>query len=154
MTAEVVFLMVLFHFWGDYLLQSDWMSIEKTKRWKPAVIHALIYSLAFLVIANITAVLTILVSHLLIDRFRLVKYLLRVKEWRWKAEWGYITTEKEAEYYTQQNIKAWKECKGIAITETPKPVWMWVWLMIISDNTIHITINYLAIRYLNYTIGG
>jgi hypothetical protein len=36
---------------GDYLFQTSWMANEKTKRFLPALIHATIYSLPFLLIA-------------------------------------------------------------------------------------------------------
>jgi hypothetical protein len=34
---------ILIHAIGDYILQSDWMANEKTKRWFPAACHALVY---------------------------------------------------------------------------------------------------------------
>jgi hypothetical protein len=38
---------LLAHLVGDYLLQSDWMANNKTKRSWPALVHALLYSLCF-----------------------------------------------------------------------------------------------------------
>ena len=127
---------LLAHLVGDYLLQNDWMAQKKTQNWWPACLHALTYSIFFLLIANIFAVAVIFFTHLLIDRFRLIKYVLRLKEWRWKTEWGYITTKEESEEY-QTDIK---------------PPWMWVWLMIIADNTLHLTINYLSIKYVSLEV--
>lgn len=116
---------LILHMWGDYLTQSDWMANEKTKHWFPALAHALSYSLPFFFIGSWQAVLVIFASHYLIDRYRLVKYFLRWKEWRFDQEWGYITAGENA-----------------------KPAWMWVWLMIAADNTLHLTCNYLALTHL------
>ena len=124
---------LLLHLVGDYLLQNDWMANEKTKKILPAFIHAFIYSLPFILITTPLAAAVIFISHFLIDHFRLVKYFLRLKEWRWKTEWGYITTKKESNYYGKE----------------VKPAWMWVWLMIIADNTLHLIINYFSIKYIS-----
>lgn len=42
--------LLLAHLVGDYLIQSDWMANEKTKRWWPAWAHALTYGLPFLLV--------------------------------------------------------------------------------------------------------
>ena len=115
----------ILHLIGDYLFQTDWMANNKTKKLLPAFLHALFYSGLFLLIASPLSVFVIFISHLLIDRFRLVKYILRIKEWNFKNEWGYITEGKDA-----------------------KPPYMWIWLMIIADNTLHLICNYFAIKYL------
>ena len=39
----------LVHSIGDYVLQSDWMATNKTKNSFAAFIHALVYSLPFLI---------------------------------------------------------------------------------------------------------
>ncbi|WP_205679869.1 DUF3307 domain-containing protein [Paenarthrobacter ureafaciens] len=35
----IVLWILLAHLIGDYLIQSDWMASEKTKRWWPAIAH-------------------------------------------------------------------------------------------------------------------
>ena len=35
---------ILAHLVGDYLIQSDWMASEKTKKWWPAIAHGITYS--------------------------------------------------------------------------------------------------------------
>lgn len=116
---------LILHLIGDYITQSDWMANNKTKQWIPAIIHALVYSIPFLLIGSLYAFVVIAVTHAFIDRHRLIKYILRAKEWRWNTEWGYITEGENA-----------------------KPAFMWIWLMIAADNTLHLTINYLALKYL------
>lgn len=43
---------LLAHLVGDYLLQSDWMANEKTKRRWPAWAHAITYGLPFLLVTH------------------------------------------------------------------------------------------------------
>ena len=40
------------HAVGDYILQSDWMALEKTKRSLAAAVHALTYTLPFLFLTS------------------------------------------------------------------------------------------------------
>jgi len=39
---------LILHLTGDYLLQSDWMALNKIKSNRAAATHALVYSLPFL----------------------------------------------------------------------------------------------------------
>ena len=113
--------LLLAHLVGDYFLQSHWMANEKTKRWFPAILHGLTYTLPFLFLTQDLIKLSIIcLTHIVIDRFRLANYIAKIKNWNWKTENGYPE-------------------------ETP--AWLWVWLMIITDNTIHLLINYLALNF-------
>ena len=40
-----MFELLLGHLVGDYLLQNDWMALNKKKKWLPLIIHCLIYSI-------------------------------------------------------------------------------------------------------------
>ena len=44
-------LQLILHLIGDYLLQSDWMALNKTKCSKAAAAHAITYSLPFLILS-------------------------------------------------------------------------------------------------------
>ena len=35
------------HFVGDFILQSDWMAINKSKRWDALSLHVFVYSMCF-----------------------------------------------------------------------------------------------------------
>jgi len=124
-TADQLFV----HAVGDYLLQSDWMANEKTRHWLPAWTHALVYSAPFLVFSpSGLAWLTIFGTHFLIDRYRLARYVV----WLKNLLGPYVP---------------WEHCR---VTGYPdgRPLWLAVWLMIIVDNLCHVGINALALKYL------
>lgn len=123
---------LLAHLVGDYILQSDWMANEKTKRWFPAWAHAVTYGLPFLFVTqSLAALAVIVVTHAVIDHYRLARHVVWVKNFAApKSYWH-----------------PWSECSGTGYHKD-RPPWMAVWLMIIADNTIHLLINVAAVRYL------
>ena len=121
---------LILHLFGDYLTQSDWMAQNKTKATWPAFCHALVYALPFLLLTHSPLAWGVIFgTHFFIDRFRLARYVVFAKNflgWPWTK---------------------WDDCK---VTGYPseRPAWLAVWLLIIADNTIHLTINYAALRWL------
>jgi hypothetical protein len=123
---------LLAHLVGDYILQSDWMANEKTKRWFPAWAHAVTYGLPFLFVTQSPAALAVIVvTHAVIDHYRLARHVVWVKNFTAPRGWWH----------------PWSECSGTGYHKD-RPPWMAVWLMIIADNTIHLLINVAAVRYL------
>ncbi|WP_342213635.1 DUF3307 domain-containing protein [Nocardia wallacei] len=113
------------HLIGDYLIQSDWMALEKTKRWWPAVVHAVTYGLPFLLLTHSVIALAVIVgSHAVIDHYRLARHVVYVKNFIAPRSYWH----------------PWDECSGTGYHQD-RPPWMTVWLMIIADNTIHVVIN-------------
>ena len=125
---------LLLHLIGDYITQSHWMATEKTKRSWPALCHVFIYSMPFLLIGSPLAVSVIMVTHLFMDRFRLVRYVIFAKN----SILGPIS---------KPNDMTWEDCEGTGYP-SDTPAWLAVWLMIIADNTIHLIVNYAALRWL------
>lgn len=119
---------ILFHLWGDYLTQSDWMAQNKTKSHIPAAVHSLVYGLPFLLIGSWWAVAVIIGTHFFIDRYRLARYVVWAKNWIGPN-------------------KPWSECDKTGYSNDAPP-WLAFWLLIIADNTLHLTINYFAICFL------
>jgi len=73
---------ILCHLIGDYILQSDWMAVKKAKFSIAAAVHVMTYGLPFLFLRpSFTAWLVIVVSHFVIDRWRLARYLCWAKNW-------------------------------------------------------------------------
>lgn len=127
--GTAVVLGLLAHLVGDYLFQSHWMATEKTKRWWPAVAHAVTYGLPFLVITHSPiALAVIVVTHAVIDRYRLARHVVWAKNHL--APGG--------------SVPPWSECQATGYPPGTPP-WLAVWLMIIADNTLHLTINSAAL---------
>lgn len=108
---------LILHLLGDYIIQNNWMAMNKTRYtligYISCLIHAITYSLPFLLLTNgfNEAWFTIFLTHLIIDKFRLPKIIIMIKDWDFRGQ-------------------------------TP------FWLLIVVDNTIHLIINYLSIKYL------
>ena len=135
------------HLVGDYVLQSDLMASEKTKRSLPCFLHVLSYTLPFLFLTfSWKALLFIAATHFVIDRWRLARHLAWIKNFmapRWiKAS---VTTSEDLEKLVR-NLP-WETCKGTGYPPD-KPVWLSVWLMIFTDNTCHLILNGIALKWL------
>lgn len=112
---------LLAHLVGDYLLQPNQIAQAKLSKWWAATIHGLLYALPFLLVTQSwKALVVIAVTHIVIDRLRLAKYIGWLKNWTFKGD-GY---------------------------PDEMPDFLRVWLLIITDNTMHLVINYLALRFL------
>lgn len=125
-------LQLILHLVGDYCTQSDWMALEKTKSDFAAGAHAWVYAMPFfLVTSSSKAIIAICLSHFLIDRFRLARYLVYVKNFLAPRRYWF----------------AWADCSATGY-HSDRPAWLAVWLMIAADNTIHLACNYAAIALL------
>lgn len=168
---------IIIHAVGDYVLQSDWMASEKTKRWFPAFCHALIYSLGFLLFRpSIGAWLVIFGTHYLIDRYRLARYLVWAKNFLapeswWKQSrdgtWSAVSNQTHAMWRTWINfgpgecpaelkdVLTMRRCRMLPFSvcsgtgyPPERPAWLAVWLLIFCDNICHVVINGVALRWL------
>lgn len=125
-------MLLLAHLVGDYLLQSDWMATEKTKRWLPACAHAVTYGLPFLMVTQSPAALAVIVvTHAVIDRYRLARYVVWTKNF----------------LAPRSHWHPWSECSATGYPQD-RPQWLTVWLMIIADNAMHLVINAAAVQWL------
>lgn len=138
---------LILHLVGDYLTQSDWMAQNKTKAHWPAFCHALVYSLPFAFICPSWVAWGVIFStHFLIDRYRLARYVVWLKNiLLGPAFWGFA-------YETEVGSKAmdklmWHDCSGTGYHKDT-PAWLAVWLMIAADNTLHLAINASALAWL------
>jgi hypothetical protein len=124
----VIGAVLLAHLVGDYLLQSHWMATEKTRRWWPATVHGITYTLPFLLVTQSVLALSIIaVTHIVIDRYRLAKYVVWLKN--------------------QMAPHAFRPSHSATGYPDEVPVWMAVWLMILADNVLHLLINVAAVRW-------
>lgn len=80
MTGGTALGILLAHLAGDYVLQSHWMATEKLKRWWPALVHGFTYTLPYLLVTrSVWALLIIGGTHTVIDRYRLARYVVWLK---------------------------------------------------------------------------
>jgi hypothetical protein len=118
------------HAVGDYLIQSEWMATEKTKRSLPAFVHCATYVLPFLFLTQNPYTLAVIGgTHFVIDRWHLARYVAWAKNRPWPGS------------------GPWSECRQTGFSpETPR--WLSGWLVIIIDNIMHVLTNGLALRYI------
>ncbi|WP_396921656.1 DUF3307 domain-containing protein [Mycolicibacterium sp.] len=127
--GSVIAAVGLAHMVGDYLIQSDWMAQEKTKRWWPAIAHAVTYGLPFLFVTQSPLALLVIVgTHAAIDRYRLARHVVWFKN--------------------QLAPKAFRPPYTSTGYGLDRPDWLSVWLLIIADNVIHMLINVAAVVWL------
>lgn len=130
MLAESVFL----HFIGDYITQSHWMALEKTKRWLPAVMHGVIYTVPFVLLTqSVLALIVIGGTHIVIDHYRLARHFIWAKNMV-LSPFSVMTP--------------WREAKAHNGFDTATPVWLSTILMIVVDNIMHVAINFAALTWL------
>lgn len=124
---------ILCHLFGDYILQSDWQAVNKTKSLWVAAVHGFFYSVPFLFLyPSNEAIFIIGLSHVVIDRFRLARYLCWIKNFLAPlTEWG---------------NNRWSDCDWSGYRKD-RPDWLKGWLLFLADNSLHILINGIALRY-------
>ena len=119
------------HLVGDYILQTHWMAVRKTEDSFAAVVHAVTYSLPFLLLTTSWMALTvIIVTHFVIDRWRLARHLTWFKNQLVPSKLRFSWAASSTGYHPSL------------------PPFIAVTLLFITDNTMHIIINGLAITLL------
>ena len=155
---------LLLHLFGDYILQSHWMAGAKRKYTYAAALHAGAYTAPFYLLATAApnphlAMAVIFWTHFFIDRFGLARYVIWLKNWSgefrpwlmvedfdvWKAKGG--DTDKRFPHFFQPT-PPWRFCEETGFPPNDPEPFLAVWLLIIVDNTLHLAINYAALRWL------
>ena len=125
------------HAAGDYIIQSDWMADNKTKEHRAAAIHAVTYTLPFLLITqSLWALAVICGTHFVIDRWRLARFVVWLKN-------GPIENVDDNLPGPGWSV-TWKPITATGHQDS-KPPFLAVWLLIIADNILHVACNALAI---------
>jgi Protein of unknown function (DUF3307) len=119
------------HVVGDYLLQSDWMATRKTEQWPAAVVHGALYAVPFVLLgASVRALILIGGTHLLIDHWRLARYIC------------WLTN-----MLAPERPRRWAECRETGHWPG-RPAWITHWLLTVTDNLLHVLINAWALKRL------
>lgn len=120
----------ILHLIGDFILQTDKMATKKITNTYWAIAHGILYTIPFILLTkSIYALWVICITHILIDRFRLVRYLIYFKN-----------------KITDSSLE-WKKCKATGYP-IALPSWLSFILLLLTDGTSHLIINYLSIKYL------
>lgn len=121
---------IVAHLVGDYILQSDWMVREKGRNHLATFVHVVFYTLPFLLITTSPAALAVIaLSHYAIDRWRMARFVIWLKNRPWPGS------------------RPWSECEKTGYPPETPP-YLAAWLLILVDNIIHILINGAAIHWL------
>lgn len=121
---------LILHLIGDYVTQTDWMAKNKINNIWIATCHAIVYTLPFLLITHSWFALAVIcITHIFIDRYMIARYIIFFKN-----------------KMTDWTLR-WEDCSVTGYHKS-MPLWLSIWLMIICDNTLHLTINYLALNFL------
>lgn len=122
----IMYYELLAHLIGDYVLQSKWMALNKTKRSLPAAVHVCFYTLPFLYLTqDAIALVFIAGTHFVIDRFGLATYVCKLRN-------------------CLQPIPSKHDTHT---PEQPMPPYIDFWLTVIVDNTMHLVINAVVLAY-------
>lgn len=154
---------LILHMLGDYVLQSNWMAANKrTSSWAAGA-HAVTYSLPFLLLSpSWLAFSVILGTHFLIDRFGLARYVVWAKNVHLCPDgllWAFDIaktpdfqkiaegTDTDEDWFERKCPYPWEDCKATGYpSETP--IWLATVLTIAADNTLHLLINWSALKWL------
>lgn len=124
MTLELTLILgFLAHITGDYLVQNDWMALNK-KKWTltgelACNVHCMTYSLLFLPFTTWQGFVMIYLAHYVIDRFEAVDWFIAIKNGTWSTDnFGFSPA---------------------------RPTFVTLWLYIIADNTFHLLFNSLIL---------
>lgn len=131
MTGGIALGILLAHLAGDYCLQSHWMATGKLSRWWPAIAHGATYTLPYLLVTRSPLALVVIgATHIVIDRYRLARYVVWVKN----------------QIGPRSSRTAWPSTPTGYRPEVPDG--LATALLIVADNTIHLLINFAAVAWL------
>lgn len=137
-------LQLILHAIGDYLVQNDYLALNKKKPgWHGHLccqIHCITYSLPFLFIGSWQATFAIYLSHFIIDRYHLVECFLALRN-------GLIKKPYEKYGFKYTLLYQFKNIENFGFGKD-RPFAITIWLYIITDNIFHIICNYFALLYL------
>lgn len=147
---------LLCHLIPDYLLQTDWMALNKSKNTWNCLVHVLIYTSCFLILTfSWKALLFIGITHFIFDRWPII---IRRLIW-WKnhfptfdyAPFEYCDTTGYCDDSPYNSAKKDEVMDKFVVTRYGKPrhFFITIWLYIISDNTLHLICNFIALYFLS-----
>lgn len=144
---------LLCHIAGDFLFQSDYMAMNKSKRTIPCLVHVLLYTSVFLFLTTSwKALLVIGGVHFILDRFPIIIRRLIWFKNHLGPSLSFVPYDKcnITGYYDNilNEISGKPYDNSVINGFAPRLNYVTVWLYIITDNFLHLLTNYLALTYL------
>lgn len=137
-------LQLILHALGDYLIQNDYMALNKKKKgWHGHIacqIHCITYALPFWYFYGIKVAFGVYLSHFIIDRYHLIEMFLAIRNGLIKKPWTDEAGCRHSIAYQLAHVDNF----GYS---PERPVLITVWLYIIVDNIFHVLCNYFCITY-------
>ena len=133
----IMFRVLLGHLVADYLLQNNWMALNKSHNWKICVLHCVIYSFCIcLFLWKLSPLLFVLVflTHYPIDRYSLGQKWLDLVKGRNVLEAAFI---KEDDYKDGVDFRAIRVAFSALV-------------YVVADNTLHFVLMWGVIVGLRY----
>lgn len=146
MFNTIVFL--LCHFVGDFSLQSDWMSKNKGSKTLPCLVHVLIYTFVFALFMTTSwkALLFIGATHFIFDRFTIILRRLIWLKNHFPCGYPPFKLCDSTGYYDDSPYNSYAPNKHTNKRYgKPRHKEITWWLYIITDNTVHLLCNFLAL---------
>ncbi|MDX1807577.1 MAG: DUF3307 domain-containing protein [Paenisporosarcina sp.] len=76
--------MLIGHLMGDFLFQTSWMAMNKTKQWTPLLVHSVCYTVIVTALIYVgygllplAGIILILGSHIILDRRTFVQWWVK-----------------------------------------------------------------------------
>lgn len=136
------------HLVGDFLLQSHWMATRKFTSWLAIVLHVVTYTAPFLLLTRSPAALAfILGSHLVIDRYRIPRYVCWARNVLFSQVWKQVFFGTDPGETSAIGELTWPNCSKTG-WPSEVPDWLAGWLLIFSDQILHLLCNGAALRWL------
>jgi len=145
MTGDFLFRMILGHLFGDYVVQSMWMALNKRKIFNAVVFHCFYYTLCVMlflypellklsVINNIIIASLVFTSHWILDGTDLLEKLLNLTKAR-----TYVRTE---EYIDSLNEYSPSYELQVDYARSYNG-----FVHAVADNTIHLFLMYMIFKF-------
>jgi hypothetical protein len=143
---------LLVHLLGDFIGQSDYMALNKSKKTIPCLVHVLIYTSCFLLLTTSWKALVFIgVTHFILDRWHTPLRRLIWSKGHLNPTFSYPPFEycNTTGYYDDSPYNTGTPTQtDIEKFGKPRHFFLTMWLYIIHDNFIHLVCNYLALAYL------
>lgn len=91
--------LIIGHFVGDFLLQTNWMAFGKTQRFFPLTIHALVYTASVALLSlpagglSGQAIAIIFISHMALDQRSFVRWWVQAVNGKESPGWMNVVVD-------------------------------------------------------------